>query len=218
MANKIQMIAYKDKDFLVVEKPPFLNTEELIGQIKKEFSGAESVHRLDTNTSGLLIVALNPETKKYFQEQFQKGLIEKKYLALVKNHLIKKQGMIDYPLVKVGAKHISLTSPRKQFEKQIQRQALTYYKVLNNNDDFALLEVSPKTGRTHQIRSHLSAINHYIIGDYRYGPKKQPLETERYFLHAYFLRFKTLNSQEIKLESKLPEDLLNILKTAKLTF
>lgn len=210
-------IAYEDKDFLVVEKPPFLSTEELIEQVKKEHPAGEGVHRLDTNTSGLLIIALNSEAKKYFQDQFKKGLVEKKYIALVKNHLVKKEGIINYPMVKIGAKHISLTAPRKQFEGKKTREAVTEYKVLKNNDDFALLEVMPKTGRTHQIRSHLSAINHYIIGDYRYGPKNQPLQTQRYFLHAYHLKFTTPEGREISLESKLPEDLLKILKTVKLS-
>lgn len=209
-------IKYENKNFLVVDKPPFLSTEELIEQVKKENSGAEAVHRLDTNTSGLLIVALNLETKKYFQEQFKKGLVQKKYIALVKNHIMKKEGVINYPMVKVGAKHISLTSPRKQYEGKTIRQATTYYKVINSNENFALVELAPKTGRTHQLRSHLSVINHYIIGDYRYGPKNQPLELKRHFLHAYYLNFKGPEGKDHEFKSDLSEDLLKILEIANI--
>lgn len=211
-------IIYKDPDFLLIDKPPFLSTEETVEQIKKENLGAEAVHRLDTNTSGLLIIALNSETKKYFQEQFKKGLVEKGYLALVKNHMMKKEGTINYPMVKVGAKHISLTSPRKQYEGKPTREAITHYRVINSNENFALVELAPQTGRTHQLRSHLSAINHYIIGDYRYGPKDQPLELRRHFLHAFWIKFKGPEGKDYEFKSELPEDLKKILKTVNLAY
>ena len=237
--EKIQLkIIYEDDNILVIDKPagllvhPTLKEYQhtlvnaLISRYPDIISVGESpmrpgiVHRLDKETSGLLIIAKNQNTFYFIKEQFLNRTVEKKYLALVEGIPKNKEGIIEYAirpsknyrLKKIAVKpFLAKVSDGKKEEpiKKSERAAKTYYKVIRTfNDKFALLDVEPKTGRTHQIRVHLASIGHPIIGDSLYGAKTK-LSKNRHFLHAYYLKFILPKGQPIALETDLPEDLKN---------
>lgn len=236
-------IIYEDNNIVVINKPAGLLTHPTLKEYKHTLVNAlisrypditnvgESsmrpgiVHRLDKDTSGLLIIAKNQEAFYFIKEQFLERTVEKKYLALVDGIPKNKEGIIEYAIR--PSKHYRLKKiavkpsfakamagkkeGKKSASKISERAAKTYYKVIKTfNDKFALLEVEPKTGRTHQIRVHLASIGYPIIGDTLYGSKIK-LPKHRHFLHAYYLKFILPKNQPIILETDLPEDLKNAL-------
>lgn len=204
-------ILYEDSDVIVVDKPAGI----LVHPVKNEknalidfFPKAKLVHRLDKDTSGLLMLAKNEKTYNWLKSQFKNRKIKKKYLALVIGKLKDKKGII--------AKSISRSrKKRKQTIAPVgkKREAITRYKVIKEFNDYSLLEVMPETGRTHQIRVHLASIGHPIAGDEKYKFKRQKSlkELERQFLHASYLQFQVPN-KVMKFESKLPKDLNKVLE------
>jgi len=168
------------------------------------------VHRLDKETSGLVMIAKNQEVYNYFKQQFQERKIQKQYLALVHGSPNNSRATITAPLGKIGTKQTTQIKGKKEL---IERDAITEYAVIQKFKDYSLLEVSPKTGRTHQIRVHLKSIGHPIVGDQIYGSKKlpTPVGLKRLFLHARRLSFVTPDGNALTLEVDLPEDLQKIL-------
>ena len=194
------------------------------------------VHRLDKDTSGVLLVARNQKYFEYLKNLFQTRQIKKTYLALVYGKLEPKVGVIKKPIrLKSG------TTKRTVWQGKMEKEAITEYKVLKyfvktrintdmNTDKygcdiginsrsnpyksatFSLLKVIQKTGRTHQIRVHLASVGHPIVGDALYGQKRNPFNLERLFLHAESLEFSLENGRRIKIETGLPEELKFILK------
>ena len=209
---------YEDNDVIVIEKdagilvhpsttlgasPAEKNT--LIDILKIKYPQAELVHRLDQDTSGLMVVAKNQQTAEFLKEQFQNREIKKKYLALVHGVLKDKKGIIVKSISKSRKRGGSQTiSPIGKM-----REATTRYEVIREFKNFSLLEVLPETGRTHQIRVHLASIGHPIVGDEKYKFKRQEkIEgLNRQFLHAKYLKFKLPNGEIKEFESELPEDL-----------
>ncbi|MDO8551180.1 MAG: RluA family pseudouridine synthase [bacterium] len=187
-------------------------------QIDKEsdfYKRAGIVHRLDKETSGLLIVAKTPQAFENLQGQFKERKVEKKYLALVEGKLEPAEGEVNAP---VGR----LPWNRERFGVfPGGKEARTEYKVirnleLGNNESYSLLELTPHTGRTHQIRVHLKYLGFPIVGDPFYGGRKkargQRLWCSRVFLHAAYLKFTDPKSgKEIRLESQLPEELAKLI-------
>lgn len=188
------------------------------------------VHRLDKDTSGLIIIAKNPKTQKFLQEQFRTRKIQKTYLALVLGRVEPKKGIIK---TQISRDQKDRTTQKTTFfsyswQKQKSRYAETHYKILNYYSCFmfhvtcymTLLELHPQTGRMHQLRIHCQHIGHPIIGDQKYFSKEtkkisQVLGLSRQFLHAKKLEF-ILPSGKIKIvESKLPKNLLTILNKLK---
>lgn len=168
------------------------------------------VHRLDRDTSGILLIAKNQPYFEYLKNLFQKREIKKTYLVLVWGHLKNERGVINRP---IGIK--SGTVKRTVFGGKKIQPAETYYRLLKKIGDFSLLEVWPKTGRTHQIRVHLAAIGHPIVGDPIYGRKKINAalpDLKRQFLHAYSLEFNLAPGKRIRLAANLPEELREILR------
>lgn len=170
------------------------------------------VHRLDKETSGILVIAKNQKTFEYLKRLFGNHEIKKTYLALAHGKFKEKRGIIDKP--------ISLkpnTTRRTTNKGKMAKEALTEYEVLktfdfgNDSATFSLLKVSPKTGRTHQIRVHLASINHPIVGDTMYGKKTNPFGLTRQFLHAKSLEFNLENGKRIKLEADLPNELKKVI-------
>jgi len=223
-------IIYEDNNLAVLDKPVGISMhnsdnsvanfiKEKLPQIKKEhWPNAERagiIHRLDRDTSGLVIIAKNPETLKKLQEQFKKRKIQKKYLALVWGKTDKK-GIIDVALERDQDKS-KMKVAYLQNEKS--KPAITNYKLIKYYPDknVSLLEVSPKTGRMHQIRIHLKYIGHPIIGDQVYFNKasrrlSKELNICRQFLHASELTFsnpQTHKKQTFK--SELPNELKQML-------
>jgi len=171
------------------------------------------VHRLDKETSGLMLVAKNQKSFEYFKNLFQERLIKKTYLALVYGNLKNKTGTIELPLGKLGTKQTTRIKGKKDLK---EREAVTEYKVIKEFLNYSLLEVYPKTGRTHQIRVHLNAIGHPIVCDKIYGGRKKycPPELGRLFLHAQKLEFTTPSGQKLLLETDPPEELTSFLNSS----
>jgi len=243
MQEKIRLI-YKDKNFLAVYKPagllvhPAGNSKHeirnpkqftLVDWLIKKYPEIKNVgddpktrpgivHRLDKDTSGVILIARNQKYFEYLKNLFQTRQIKKTYLALVYGKLEPKTGIIKKPIyLKPG------TAKRTVWKGKMEKEAITEYKVLKyfritNPDDrnnllyFSLVRVAPKTGRTHQIRIHLASISHPIVGDSLYGPKENPFNLRRQFLHAESLEFSPAKGRRIKLEAELPEELKTILK------
>jgi len=199
-------------DWLVENYPEIKNVGDLSSGGKAVRPGI--VHRLDRDTSGILLVAKNQKAFEYLKKLFQKREIKKKYIALVSGKIKNERGVIDLPIGK----------SKKDFRKRASigklagkvRDAVTEYKVLERFPAFVpgqrgytLVEVRPKTGRTHQIRAHFRAIGHPLVCDKLYGPKNKdcPSDLERHFLHAASLEFALPDDSRVLLEADLPEDL-----------
>ncbi|PJA63516.1 MAG: RNA pseudouridine synthase, partial [Candidatus Portnoybacteria bacterium CG_4_9_14_3_um_filter_43_11] len=186
-------IIYQDPNILVIDKPAGLvvfsegqvKKNTLIDYLLEKFPDLENVgqaprygiiHRLDKDTSGILLIAKNNKALTFFQNQFKEGRVFKKYLALVVGNLKNTGGTIE---TLIGR---SPKDRRKQKiylpeepESDKKRKAVTEYKILENFKNFSLIEVVPKTGRKHQIRAHLAYLGYPIAGDKLYGFKRQIL-------------------------------------------
>jgi 23S rRNA pseudouridine1911/1915/1917 synthase len=158
------------------------------------------VHRLDKDTSGLLVVAKNDRAMQSLQAQLKAREVHKTYLALVNGVPKPAEGQIEAPIGR------SIRNRKKMAVVDGGRESTTRYRTREAIDGkFALLEVEPVTGRTHQIRVHLAAIGHPIVGDSLYGRSSSLLS--RQFLHACKLGFRMPSGREIEFESPLPGDL-----------
>ena len=223
---KISVI-HENKDFLVIDKLAGVLSHQTdketentvtnflieqypeIKEVGEDKKRPGIVHRLDKDTSGLMIIARNNEAFFYFKEQFKKKLVQKKYITLVVGQLKEKEGIIDKSIGR---------SRKKGFKQTVapivpRKEAVTEYKVLKEYKDYSLVEVSPKTGRMHQIRVHLASIGHPIAGDKKYKFKRQltPKNLKRQFLHAKDLKFYSINGRIEEFLSKLPKELEEVL-------
>ena len=195
---------------LIDNSPELKNIGEPFIASGKEIHRAGVVHRLDKDTSGLLLVAKNNKAFFYFKNLFQTRKIKKYYLALVHGKPKEQKGTISAPLGRIGLKRTTKITGKKLIDK---KEAETEYKTIKNYREFSFLELSPKTGRTHQLRVHLNSIGHPIAGDSIYGFRKlsAPLGLNRLFLHAYKLEFITPDNKRLTLETDPPEDLQKVL-------
>jgi 23S rRNA pseudouridine1911/1915/1917 synthase len=210
-------IVYEDQDILVVDKPAGLAVHPAPGHpshtlvnavlahcpnlaMSNELTRPGIVHRLDKDTSGLMVVAKNGFAREYLVAQFKSRTVTKGYLVLVKGRLCPELGVIEAPIGR---------DPRRRQRMAIVetgKEATTQYKVREYLDDYTLLEVTPLTGRTHQIRIHLAAIGHPVVGDPTYGVKSAHIN--RQFIHAYRLGFRLPSTREYQeFTSPLPADL-----------
>jgi len=235
-------VIFEDRDLLVIDKPANLivipegeigKEKTLIDLLIEEYPGLKNtgnsprygiIHRLDKDTSGIILVAKNNDALIFFQKEFAKisentGKNEKnvikKYLALVIGEIKENEGFIDTligrsPKDRIKQKAYIIGEPGS-FGK---RTAQTNFRVLKRFEGFTLLEVEPKTGRKHQIRTHLAYLSHPIAGDKLYGFKNQPLPKglTRQFLHAAYLKIKMPSGDFKEFNSELPEELKNIIK------
>jgi 23S rRNA pseudouridine1911/1915/1917 synthase len=226
-------VIYQDDDLLVLDKPSgwvvndadtTKNLQTLQTWLKDNFDFPISnslemrsgiVHRLDKDTSGVLLVAKTSEMFSYLQSQFKERKVEKKYVALVHGEVEPARGEIDAPTGR-------LPWNRKRFGVLPGgREAKTQYKVVRSYDKegekYTLLELHPKTGRTHQIRVHLKYIKHPIVADKAYVGRKNWRHDikwcPRLFLHAKKIAFQYPKGIKASFEVELPEDLRNVLKT-----
>ena len=172
------------------------------------------VHRLDKDTSGLLVVAKNQKAFEFLKKEWQGGQVIKKYLTLVWG-CPKESGEIISELARSPKdfRRRIVVNPGKNKDKKITgKLAVTEYKVVKKFKDFSLVEVHPKTGRMHQIRVHMASIGHPVAGDKIYGGKeKNPEGLTRQFLHAFYLSFSLPNGKKLALQADLPEDLRTFL-------
>src|SRR5262245_7835190 len=169
------------------------------------------VHRLDVGTSGLLVVACDDETHEALSAMFKRHGADRRYLALVRGAVPNDRFEVDAPLRRSGA--------RVRVDATGGRSAATAFEVRERLQHASLLEVEPRTGRTHQIRVHLSAVGHPILGDRRYGGGGQDaraLALERPFLHAWRIAFDhPITGERIDQEDPLPDDLRQALERAR---
>jgi len=213
-------IVYMDGDVIVIDKPPHLVVHPgpghpsgtLVNALLYHFPevaavGSELrpgiVHRLDQDTSGVMVVARSPRAWSFLHDQFKNRVVWKTYLALAWGRVTATEGKLSWPLgrhPKEGSKiSIRARSPKR---------AETFFQVQRTFKDTTLLEVKPVTGRTHQIRVHLAAAGHPVVGDPVYGRRREPREFPRIFLHAHTLSFLHPETEErLTFASPLPPDL-----------
>ncbi|MGD2050133.1 MAG: RluA family pseudouridine synthase [Chloroflexota bacterium] len=221
-------IIYEDDDFILINKPAGIvvhpaaghesgtlvnavlaHCPDLPGVGGKRRPGV--VHRLDKDTSGLIIFAKNDHALRYLQRQFKERTVGKVYQALVDGIMPQNEMLIDAPIGRDprDRKKMAVIAPDSSARS---RNALTWVKVLNRFDEYSFLECRPLTGRTHQIRVHLAFAGYPIVGDGVYGRRKQPLLAGRHFLHAGKLTFrKPVDGQETTFTTPLPLELQKIL-------
>jgi 23S rRNA pseudouridine1911/1915/1917 synthase len=215
-------IIYEDDDVLVLDKPagmtvhpaPGNPSHTLVNAILSHFPHLAEigdslrpgiVHRLDKDTSGIILVAKNSLAQQSLAKQFEKREVAKTYITLVQGHLTPESGIIEAPLGRDSRNRQRMAVVSKG------REARTEYRILTYPGNYTLLEIKPQTGRTHQIRVHLAAIGFPVVGDATYGVKS-PYIT-RQFLHAYKLGFKLPSTDEwVEFEAELAEDLKKALE------
>ena len=168
------------------------------------------VHRLDEDTSGIILIAKNQRFFEYLKGLFQKHEVKKTYIALVHGRTAPR-GKIEKP---IGLKSGSVKRSVNAKGMKMVKEAVTEYRLLKVLNGYSLLRVFPHTGRTHQIRVHLASIGHPIVGDKLYGRKKEDknIGLERQFLHAESVEFNLENGNRMKIEADLPEDLKDFLE------
>ena len=209
-------IAYEDDDLLVVDKPSGVVVHPAPGHPTGTLAqavGGKLVHRLDRDTSGLLVVAKSEEVHRKLQDELRRREIRREYLALVDGRPDARSGTIDAP---IGRDRGSRTVMSTRTDKP--RDAVTHFEIEQELPLTTLLAVSLETGRTHQIRAHLAAIGHPVCGDpvYGGGTSGRRLGLSRQFLHAANLVFNHPRTGElVDCESKLPADLLRTLEVAQ---
>lgn len=211
-------IIYEDDDIIVVNKPKGMVVHPANGNpdgtlvnaimaiCKDSLSGIGGeirpgiVHRLDKDTSGLLIVAKNDKAHVNMSEQIKNHEVKKTYIALVRGVVKENEATIDMPIGR------STSYRKKMAVIKTGRNAVTHIKVLKRYNKYTLLQVNIETGRTHQIRVHLSHIGYPIVGDYTYSNGKNEFGVVGQCLHAKCLEFKhPITGAEMKLEAPLPK-------------
>jgi 23S rRNA pseudouridine1911/1915/1917 synthase len=218
-------LAYEDEHLLVVDKPAGItvhpgagaSTGTLAAQLLSlGAAGGDDpdrpgiVHRLDRETSGLMVVARTEQAFVALQDAIRQREVERRYAALVRGKPRSRTGRIDAP---VGRDRRDPT--RRSLDTEEPRAAVTWFELVELMSEHALLDVRLESGRTHQIRVHLAAVDLPVSGDATYGVKRD-LGLERQFLHAQRLRFvHPITQVELDLESPLPPDLAHALEKAR---
>ena len=217
-------IVYEDEDIIVVNKPKGLVVHPAVGNpdgtlvnaimaiCKESLSGIGGeirpgiVHRLDKDTSGILIVAKNDLSHINLSEQIKNHEVEKTYVALVRGIVKENEATINMPIGR------STKDRKKMAVSKNGKNAITHFKVLKRYAKHTLLEIKIETGRTHQIRVHLSHIGYPVVGDYTYSNGKNDFNVEGQMLHSKRIKFKHPKTEkDLELEAKLPEYFQEIL-------
>ena len=183
---------YNDDDIIIVEKPSGLlsvpgKTEPdcLEARIRKDYPESLTVHRLDMATSGLMVFARNANAQRHIGLQFEKRLTEKTYVARVWGCMEQDTGTIDLPLITDWPNR-----PRQMVCHERGKSSLTVWQVLGRKKNITRVELYPKTGRSHQLRVHMLAIGHVILGDRLYADEEAYLAAPRLQLHAHKLKLR----------------------------
>ena len=218
-------VVYEDKDIIVVNKPKGMVVHPangnpdgtlvnaILAMCKDSLSGIGGeirpgiVHRLDKDTSGLLIIAKNDEAHVKMSKQIQDRLVTKKYIALVKGVVKDDEATIDMPIAR------SKVDRKKMAVDKDGKQAVTHFKVIKRYKGYTLLEIKIDTGRTHQIRVHMAKIGYPVVGDMVYSNGKNEFGVEGQMLHANSLEFShPITGKKMHLESQLPEYFKKVLE------
>ena len=218
-------VVYEDKDIIVVNKPKGMVVHPangnpdgtlvnaILAMCKDSLSGIGGeirpgiVHRLDKDTSGLLIIAKNDEAHVKMSKQIQDRLVTKKYIALVKGVVKDDEATIDMPIAR------SKVDRKKMAVDKDGKQAVTHFKVIKRYKRYTLLEIKIDTGRTHQIRVHMAKIGYPVVGDMVYSNVKNEFGVEGQMLHAKSLEFShPITGKKMHLEAPLPEYFTKVLE------
>ena len=218
-------VLYEDNDIIVVNKPKGMVVHPANGNpdgtlvnavmaiCKDSLSGIGGeirpgiVHRLDKDTSGLLIIAKNDEAHVKMSKQIQDRLVTKKYIALVKGVVKDDEATIDMPIAR------SKVDRKKMAVDKDGKQAVTHFKVIKRYKGYTLLEIKIDTGRTHQIRVHMAKIGYPVVGDMVYSNGKNEFGVEGQMLHAKSLEFShPITGKKMHLEAQLPEYFKKVLE------
>ncbi|OGI57475.1 hypothetical protein A3B85_00930 [Candidatus Nomurabacteria bacterium RIFCSPHIGHO2_02_FULL_37_13] len=251
-------VLYEDSNILAIDKPSGIlvhpapeqtqpgtgpDPKTIIDIFKKKYPKIEIVHRLDKETSGVMLLAKNPKAHEFLKKQFVNREVKKTYLAIVSGFVKNDYGIINKPIGRSPSdfrRHLAGRGVRGEL-----REAITEYKVLKRFQaktseifprftlprirggtyatkkfqkslpaKFTYLEISPKTGRTHQIRVHMKYLNHPVACDSLYNPNGScPENLSRLALHAKSIEFKNLKGKIVKVESPLPLEFKKVVKT-----
>ena len=221
-------IVYEDNDILVVNKqkglvvhpgngnPDGTLVNAIMNHCKESLSGIGGeirpgiVHRLDKDTSGILIIAKNDKAHINISEQIKNHEVKKTYIALVRGIVRENMATIDMPIARSNKDRTKMAVSKNG------KNAITHIKVLERFKEFTLLEVNIETGRTHQIRVHLSEIGYPIVGDYVYSNGKNPFNVVGQMLHSMRIEFKhPVTNKQMKLEAELPEYFKEVLTSLR---
>lgn len=221
-------IVYDDNDIIVINKPKGIVVHPANGNpdgtivnaimniCKDSLSGIGGelrpgiVHRLDKDTSGLLIIAKNDKAHINMSEQIKDRKVKKTYIALVRGVVKENEATINMPIGR------STKDRKKMAVTKKGKEAITHFRVLQRYDKYTLLEIKIDTGRTHQIRVHLAEIGYPVIGDYTYSNGKNEFGIQGQLLHAKRLEFThPITNEEMKLEVEEPEEFKNVLQQLK---
>lgn len=229
-------ILYEDDSILVMDKPAGMSVHGFSGRATKTLANflaavrpslsniGESrwehgiVHRLDRDTSGLVLAAKDQDSFETLRLQFRDASIRKKYWALVHGKM-QKEGEVRFPLIhdptdRRKMKALLQEGGETKSPKKRRWNATTRFRCVDSKEGFSLLEIEMETGVTHQIRTHMSAIDHPLVGDSLYGKDRlDPFGLGRQFLHAFYLKFHHPRSGEVLvIQSPLPEELSEVLR------
>ena len=221
-------VIYEDNDILVVNKqkglvvhpgngnPDGTLVNAIMARCKDSLSGIGGeirpgiVHRIDKDTSGLLIIAKHDKAHINVSEQIKNHEVKKTYIALVRGNVKENEATIDMPIAR------STKDRTKMAVSKNGKNAVTHIKVLERFNDYTLLEVNIETGRTHQIRVHMSQIGYPIVGDYVYSNGRNPFGVEGQMLHSQKLEFvHPISGKKMNLEAPLPEYFEKVLKVLR---
>jgi RluA family pseudouridine synthase len=216
MAGQIEIL-FENEDLVAVDKPEGLAAiperqkdpppaESLVEKLSAQRgAGLFVVHRIDKDTSGVIVYAKTADAHWRLCRQFERRLVQKVYLALVHGVMEADEGVIDKPLGQRGSGRVSV-SP------QNGKEAHTEYQVLHRFADYTLVEAYPKSGRRHQIRVHLYSIDHPIVGDRLYGDRAIQRAYPRMMLHAQRLTIRLPNGTPLTFEAPVPESFERVLQ------
>ena len=217
-------IVYEDDDIIVVNKANGIVVHPAVGNksgtlvngllyhsklsdINGEFRPG-IVHRIDKDTSGLLMIAKNNKAHESLSRQLAEHTITRKYTALVYNNFSEEEGTVDAPLGRDPKNRL-----RRAVTRENSKRAVTHWRVLERFGKYTLIEAQLETGRTHQIRVHMAYINHPLVGDMLYGPKKQTLFQDGQLLHAGVLGFVHPSTGEyMEFSRPLPEEFQQVIE------
>lgn len=197
-------VIYEDDDVIVMNKPAGLLSEPR-GQYCPEKTMADYgyvAHRLDRDTSGVVIMAKTEEVQKFLKRQFQDRTVHKTYVAVVCGRPKLDEARIDLPLIR------DLKRPTTFRVDANGKEAETFYKVLKTNDVYSMVELKPTTGRTHQLRVHMKYLGHPILGDPVYGNEK----ADRLYLHARELEITLPSGERKTFKAKVPREFSNVFR------
>lgn len=201
-------ILFTDKDLVIATKPTMLlsvpgrgpdKQDCLANRLAEEFPGILIVHRLDWETSGVMVFALNKSTHRHLSRQFQERQVKKNYTAIVYGQMEKTQGEINLPL-----RCDWDNRPRQIVDHQQGKASQTFWQCLEMANNTSRLLLTPITGRSHQLRVHMQAIKHPILGDPLYAHSEALGMSKRLLLHASLLQFRHPHSNQILQFQSIP--------------